>query len=365
MPKLIYLVVGARPNFMKIAPLIKEFKKEKINFKLIHTGQHYDYNMSKVFFDDLGIPEPDIHLNIGSASHAVQTAKILIEFEKVLVRGKVSLVVVVGDVNSTLACALVAKKKKIKVAHIEAGLRSFNMEMPEEINRVLTDQISDFLFTTEKSAMINLKREGISSDKIFFVGNIMIDVLIMNLEKAKELNLLDKYELKKNKYALITLHRPSNVDKKEDLKKMLNIIKFLQEKIKVFFPIHPRTKKNLELFDLEKDLENMNLYLTKPIGYLEFLNLMMNSKLILTDSGGIQEEASFLKIPVLTARKETERPITIDEGTNTIIGNDIIKAKRYIQEIFSNNYKKGKDIEKWDGQTAIRIVQVIKRKFNI
>ena len=363
--KSIYVVAGARPNFMKIAPLIKEFQKEKINFKLIHTGQHYDYNMSKVFFDDLGIPEPDIHLNVGSASHAVQTANIMIEFEKILIKEEPSLVVVVGDVNSTVACALVAKKLHVKVAHIEAGLRSFDMKMPEEINRLLTDQISDFLFTSEKSAMLNLKREGISAEKIFFVGNVMIDTLITNLEKAKKLNLLDKYKLKKNNYALITLHRPSNVDTKENLEKLLNILNFLQEKIKLFFPIHPRTKKNLELFDLEKDIENMNLYLTKPIGYLEFLNLMMNSKLILTDSGGIQEEASFLKIPVLTVREETERPITIDEGTNTIIGNDITKAKRYIQEIFSSNYKKGKDIEKWDGQTAIRIVQVIKRKFNI
>ncbi|TKJ24122.1 MAG: UDP-N-acetylglucosamine 2-epimerase (non-hydrolyzing) [Promethearchaeota archaeon Loki_b32] len=365
MPKLIYLVVGARPNFMKIAPLIKEFKKEKIKFKLIHTGQHYDYNMSKVFFDDLGIPEPDIHLNIGSASHAVQTAKILIEFEKVLVREKVSLVVVVGDVNSTLACALVAKKLHIKVAHIEAGLRSFNMEMPEEINRLLTDQISDFLFTTEKSAVINLKREGISSDKIFFVGNIMIDVLIMNLEKAKELNLLDKYNLKKNDYALITLHRPSNVDTKENLEKMLNILNFLQEKIKVFFPIHPRTKKNLEKFDLEKNIKDLNIVLSHPIGYLEFLNLMTNSKLILTDSGGIQEEASYLKIPVLTARMGTERPVTVEEGTNTIIGRDIDKAKRHIEEIFTSKYKNGKNIEYWDGRASKRIVKVLKEKLNL
>ena len=364
MPKLIYLVVGARPNFMKIAPLIKEFKKEKINFKLIHTGQHYDYTMSKVFFDDLGIPEPDIYLNVGSASHAVQTAKIMIEFEKELIKEEPSLVVVVGDVNSTLACALVTKKLFIKLAHVEAGLRSFNMNMPEEINRLLTDQISDFLFTTEKSAAFNLKREGIGTDKIFFVGNVMIDTLITNLEKAKKLKLLDKYNLKKNDYALITLHRPSNVDTKEDLEKMLNILTFLQEKIKVFFPIHPRTKKNLEKFDLEKNIKDLNIILSKPIGYLEFMNLMRNSRLILTDSGGIQEEASFLKIPILTARESTERPITVDEGTNTIIGNDLAKAKKYIEEIFSNKYKKGKIIEKWDGQTAKRIVRIMKENLN-
>lgn len=365
MTKFIYLVAGARPNFMKIAPLIKEFQKENIKFKLIHTGQHYDYNMSKIFFDDLGIPEPDIYLDVGSGTHAAQTAKIMIEFEKIIIKEEPQLVVVVGDVNSTFACALVAKKLHIKVAHIEAGLRSFNMKMPEEINRLLTDQISDFLFTTERSAKLNLTREGITEDKIFFVGNIMIDTLVTNLKKAEELNLLERFKLVKNDYALITLHRPSNVDKKEDLKKMLDIIKILQEKVKIFFPIHPRTKKNLELFNLKKDIENMNVVLSKPVGYLEFLNLMMNSRLILTDSGGIQEEASFLKKPILTARQGTERPITVDEGTNTIIGNDINKAKEHINEILSDKYKKGKDIEKWDGQTAMRIVQVIKRKFNI
>ena len=363
--KPIYIVAGARPNFMKIAPLIKEFQKEKINFKLIHTGQHYDYNMSKVFFDDLGIPEPDVHLKVGSASHAVQTANIMIEFEKVLIKEEPSLVVVVGDVNSTVACALVAKNLHVKVAHIEAGLRSFNRKMPEEINRILTDQISDYLFTTEKSAALNLKREGISADKIFFVGNVMIDTLITNLEKAKKLNLLDKYNLKKNDYALITLHRPSNVDTKENLVKMLNILNFLQERVKVFFPIHPRTKKNLEKFDLENNIKDLNIVLSNPIGYLEFLNLMTNSKLILTDSGGIQEEASYLKVPILTARKGTERPITVDEGTNTIIGNDLAKAKKYVEEIISNKYKRGKNIEKWDGQTAERIVRIIKKNLNI
>jgi UDP-N-acetylglucosamine 2-epimerase (non-hydrolysing) len=321
--------------------------------------------MSKVFFDDLGIPEPNIYLNVGSASHAVQTANIMIEFEKIIIKEKPSLVVVVGDVNSTIACALVAKKLHIKVAHIEAGLRSFDMNMPEEINRLLTDQISDFLFTTEKSAVLNLKKEGIIADKIFFVGNVMIDTLITNLEKAKNMNLLDKYNLKKNEYALITLHRPSNVDSKENLEKMLNILTFLQEKVKVFFPIHPRTKKNLEKFDLEKKIKDLNIVLSNPIGYLEFLNLMTNSKLILTDSGGIQEEASYLQIPILTARENTERPITVDEGTNTIIGNDLAKAKKYIEEIISNKYKQGKNIEKWDGQTAERIVRIIRENMNV
>ncbi len=362
MNKLIHIIAGARPNFMKIAPLIQEFQKENIEYKLIHTGQHYDYNMSKIFFENLGIPEPNIYLNVGSASHAIQTAKIMIEFEKVLLNEKPRLVIVVGDVNSTLACALVAKKRFIKVAHVEAGLRSFDMSMPEEINRLLTDQIADFLFITEKSAEINLKREGISSEKIYFVGNIMIDTLIMNLKKAKTLNSLKKFNLKKSKYALITLHRPSNVDIKENFEKIIKIINYLQEKIQIFFPIHPRTQKNLVKFKLNKKLQNKNICLSEPIGYLDFLNLMSNSRFILTDSGGIQEEASYLKIPVLTLRKNTERPITVDIGTNTVIGNNFYKAKACIDDILSNNYKESKKIEKWDGNTAKRIVAIIKER---
>ncbi|MFW9874103.1 MAG: non-hydrolyzing UDP-N-acetylglucosamine 2-epimerase [Candidatus Thorarchaeota archaeon] len=358
----VFIIAGARPNFMKIAPLIKEFRKQNINFKLIHTGQHYDYNMSKIFFDNLGIPKPNIHLNIGSASHATQTAKIMLEFEKVLLNQVPKLIVVVGDVNSTLACALVAKKLLIKVAHVEAGLRSFDMRMPEEINRLLTDQISDLLFTTEESAEKNLKREGINSNKIFFVGNIMIDTLVMNLQKAKKINSLEKYDLKDKQYALLTLHRPSNVDDKNDLEKMMKIIDYLQNKIKIFFPIHPRTQKNLKKFNFESDLQKKNIVLSEPIGYLDFLNLMLNSKLIVTDSGGIQEEASYLNIPVLTLRMNTERPITVDLGTNTVVSNDINRAKACVDEIFSGNYKKAKNIDKWDGHTAKRIVKIIKEK---
>ncbi len=363
MSQLVYLVAGARPNFMKIAPLIKELRLHKISYKLIHTGQHYDSNMSRIFFTDLGIQEPDISLNVGSASHAVQTAKIMIKFEKFLVKDKPLLVIVVGDVNSTLACTLVAKKLFINVAHVEAGLRSFDIRMPEEINRLLTDQISDLLFTTEESAEINLTREGITPSKISFVGNIMIDTLIMNLQKAKEINSLEKFNLKEKHYALLTLHRPSNVDTKKSLEKILRIIDYLQEKIKIFFPIHPRTQKNLNEFNLERYLQKKNIILSEPIGYLDFLNLMVNSKLILTDSGGIQEEASYLKIPILTLRKNTERPITVELGTNTIIGDDFNKAKNCIDMIFSNNYKIGKDIEKWDGNTAKRIINIIEEKF--
>ncbi len=362
MSELIYIIAGARPNFMKIAPLIVELKKHKINFRLIHTGQHYDYNMSKIFFNELGIPEPDVHLNIGYSTNVVQTAKIMLEFEKEIQKEKPKLLIVVGDVNSTLACVLVAANSNIKTAHIESGLRSFDRKMPEEINRLLTDQISDYLFTSEPSGKINLLKEGIMEEKIFYVGNIMIDTLISNIEKVNDLEVLKKYNLEKHNYALITFHRPSNVDNKEILKRVLKILNYLQEKIKIFIPIHPRTKKNIEKYNLKNKLEKKNIILSEPIGYFEFLSLMMNSKLILTDSGGIQEEGSFLKIPLLTLRENTERPVTVDKGTNTIIGTDFTKAKIYIDKILSNNYKTGQDIEFWDGKTAERIVKIIKKK---
>lgn len=362
MVKDIFIVSGARPNFIKIAPLVKEFDKNNIKYKLIHTGQHYDYNMSKIFFEDLGIPEPEVHLNIGSFSHAEQTAKIMIEFEKILLKERPLLVVVVGDVNSTIACALVAKKLFIKIAHVEAGLRSFDMYMPEEINRILTDQLSDFLFTTEKRAKINLRREGINADKIFFVGNIMIDNLILNLEKVKKIDYYKKLELEKGNFAIITLHRPVNVDKFESLAQIIELLNYLQTKIKVIFPIHPRTKKNLLKFNLMNKIKKNNLILTEPIGYLEFINLMINSKLILTDSGGIQEEASYLNIPILTLRNNTERPITVEKGTNTIVDRNLEQIKKYIDMIINENYKKGQNIEKWDGKTAKRITEIIKKK---
>ena len=363
--KKITVVAGARPNFVKIAPLITLFKKEKINYQIIHTGQHYDYNMSQIFFKGLGIPEPDIHLEVGSASHAVQTAKIMIAFEKVLLTENPLLVIVVGDVNSTLACALVAKKMGIKTAHIESGLRSFDQRMPEEINRLLTDQLVDFLFVTEKSAIVNLKREGIDPNKIYYVGNIMIDTLVTNLEKSKRLNYYKKLNLKRKEFAVLTFHRPSNVDKRESLEEIVNIINYLKDRIKIVFSIHPRTKEKLREFDLHKLIESKDIILLEPIGYLEFLNLMESSKFILTDSGGIQEEASYLRIPVITLRKNTERPITIEYGTNTIVGRDFTKIKRYINDIFSEKYKKGKLIEKWDGNTSMRIVKILKEKLRI
>jgi len=363
MSNLIYFVAGARPNFMKIAPLISEIKNTDFKFKIVHTGQHYDYNMSKVFFDSLEIPEPDIFLNVGSGTHAVQTAKIMVEFEKVLIKDDPILVVVVGDVNSTIACALVAKKLFIDVAHVEAGLRSFDRRMPEEINRLLTDQISDLLFTTEESAEINLRREGIDEKKIFFVGNVMIDTLIRNIEKTKDLEYYKSFNLDKKSYALITIHRPSNVDEKEDLLKIVEILNYVGNKIKILFPIHPRTKKNLVKHNLLDNLKLKDVILIEPVGYLDFLNLMLYSRLILTDSGGIQEEASYLKIPILTLRENTERPITVEKGTNTVVGNNIDLIKNYVDIIFSSNYKKGQDIEKWDGKAAKRIINIIKNKY--
>jgi UDP-N-acetylglucosamine 2-epimerase (non-hydrolysing) len=358
----IFIIGGARPNFMKIAPLIKELQKQKIVFKLIHTGQHYDYNMSKIFFDNLGISEPDYYLNVGSGSHAFQTAKIMIEFEKVILRDKPKLIIVVGDVNSTIACALVAKKLLIEIAHIEAGLRSFDKKMPEEINRKLTDQIADYLFVTEESGLINLRNEGIDLNKVFFVGNIMIDNLLNNLDLARESNYYKELDLIRGSYALITIHRPSNVDSMEDLERVIETLNYIQSRIKIVFPIHPRTQKNLKYFNLDDKIDKPNIILTEPLGYLEFLNLMMNAKFVLTDSGGIQEEASYLKIPILTLRKNTERPVTIEKGTNTLIGDDFKKLKKYVDKILSNSYKNGQNIEKWDGKTSQRIVEIIKKR---
>jgi UDP-N-acetylglucosamine 2-epimerase (non-hydrolysing) len=355
----IFIVGGARPNFMKIAPLIKEFKKQGVGFKFIHTGQHYDYNMSKIFLDNLGIPEPDYFLNVGSGTHAFQTAKIMMEFEKVILEERPKLVVVVGDVNSTIACALVAKKRSIEVAHIEAGLRSFDFQMPEEINRRLTDQISDYLFITERTALLNLKNEGIDSSKVFFVGNVMIDNLINNLENAQQNNYYKNLGLENSSYGVVTIHRPSNVDEKKDLENVIKTLNYIQTKIKIIFPIHPRTQKSLEKFNLEKELNKSNILLTDPLGYLEFLNLIINSKFIMTDSGGIQEEASYLNIPILTLRNNTERPITIEEGTNTLIQNDILQLKQHLDKILSDTYKKGKPIELWDGKTSQRITNIL------
>ena len=307
-------VVGARPNFMKIAPLVEEMKKTPdLQGILVHTGQHYDEGMSDVFFRDLGIPVPDVHLGVGSGTHAEQTARVMVEFEKVCIREKPHVVVVVGDVNSTMACTIVAAKLLIPVAHVEAGLRSFDRAMPEEVNRLVTDTLADILFTTSRDADENLKREGVSPQKIHFVGNVMIDTLLKHRQKAAELKVV-----KPEKYALVTLHRPSNVDDPQVLSTILQALEEISKSMPVIFPIHPRTAKRVEEFGLSMQ----GIRTMPPQGYLEFLNLMSTATIVLTDSGGLQEETTTLGIPCLTLRHNTERPVTITHGTNIMVGPD-------------------------------------------
>ncbi len=364
-------VVGARPNFMKIAPLIKAIEKYNssndgnyIQHVLCHTGQHYDQQMSDVFFEHLNLPKPDYYLGVGSGSHAYQTANIMIEFEKVLLKENPDLVIVVGDVNSTIACSLTAIKLGIKVAHIEAGLRSFDRTMPEEINRILTDAISDFLFVTEKSGINNLLKEGISEDKIFFVGNLMIDSLLYSLPLSDKSRILTRYNLKPKEYSVLTLHRPSNVDDYEQLKRIVAFINYISEKKKVLFPIHPRTSKNLTRFNLTEQL-NGNVIFIEPLGYQDFIKLVKESLFVITDSGGIQEETTYLGIPCITLRNSTERPVTVEIGTNYLVGNDLSLTYSIVLDILNGKSKKGKIPELWDGKASERIVNILCDKFNI
>lgn len=361
----IIFVAGARPNFMKIAPLIAEAKKHKnIQSLLVHTGQHYDEKMSRVFFDELKIPKPDINLEIGSGTHAEQTGKIMIKFDAVLEKLRPDLVVVVGDVNSTIACSLAAKKRGIKIAHVEAGLRSFDWTMPEEINRVLTDRISDFLFCTEENAVKNLKKEGVDPKKIFFVGNVMIDTLLAQKKHAEESKILQNFGLIGKKYALATLHRPSNVDNPKMLKKIIKILEKIANlqdsqaiKMPIIFPIHPRTQKNLERWGIKTE----KIRLIEPVGYLDFLALMSRATVVLTDSGGIQEETTILGVPCLTLRENTERPVTVSEGTNKIVGSSEEKVVKYVSAILKNAraLKVKKPPKFWDGRAAQRIIKII------
>jgi len=358
--KKIISVVGARPNFMKIAPLHRAFQNysDTIKHLICHTGQHYDEKMSKVFFEDLELPQPDFYLGIGSGSHAEQTANVMIQFEKILLEEKPDLIIVVGDVNSTIACSLTASKLHIKVVHVEAGLRSGDRLMPEEINRVLTDSISDLLFVTEKSGMENLKNEGVSDEKVFFTGNVMIDSLAYFKPKVENSNIHKQYNLEFYKYVLVTLHRPSNVDSKEQLIKLIDLLNEIASKRKVLFPIHPRTKKNLADFSLLEKIDS-NLILTDPIGYLDFLALTSNAELILTDSGGIQEESTYLGVQCITLRTSTERPITVEIGTNQLLGTDLDKAKVAALEVLGGKIKEGKIPDLWDGKAAERIAAKI------
>lgn len=355
-------IVGARPNFMKIAPIVREMKRRSDEFLplIVHTGQHYDAAMSDSFFTDLGIPAPDYHLEVGSHSHTVQTAKIMMAFEPIVVAEKPDWVLVVGDVNSTIACALVCSKLGVKVAHVEAGLRSRDRTMPEEINRLLTDQISDLLLTPSQDGDENLLKENIDAEKIKFVGNVMIDSLFYNLEKAKQLKVRENLGLNDTEYAVLTLHRPSNVDDEKTFSGLLEALISISEKIPIIFPAHPRTKGNIEKFGFTQKFEKSKIRLIEPLGYLDFMNLYSGAKLVLTDSGGLQEETTALGIPCLTLRENTERPITITHGSNILVGTNPEKIKQAAFEVLENNSKTDAKIPPlWDGKTAERICDAL------
>jgi len=388
-------VVGARPNFMKIAPIMREMAKYPDHFEqiLVHTGQHYDDNMSKVFFEDLELPQPDIYLGVGSGSHAQQTARIMLAFEPVLLEHKPDWVIVVGDVNSTVACALTAAKLGVRVAHVEAGLRSFDRTMPEEINRVLTDHIADLLFTTEPSANENLRREGISEEKIHFVGNVMIDTLVRLLPKA-----LERWHVTHSmlnlptcqRFVLVTLHRPSNVDDLRSLREIMLALEDIADEVPVIFPVHPRTRQRIDDFGFNSQfaIRNSQFRLIEPLRYLDFLALMRHAALVITDSGGIQEETTYLGVPCLTARANTERPVTLTHGTNRLVASERIALVNAVQQVLDGNrvalepsaigYQLSACPERcpelvegrsrrvshrpelWDGQAAERIVRILK-----
>lgn len=369
----IICIVGARPNFMKIAPIMVALKdfSPALEVTLVHTGQHYDVAMNEQYFQALGIPSPDINLEVGSGSHAVQTAEVMCRFETALEGKNPTAILVVGDVNSTIACALVATKKGIPVIHVEAGLRSFDRAMPEEINRVLTDQISDMLFTTEPSGKENLLREGVADKRIHFVGNVMIDTLRHNLARAISTSTIVSdagrpgFVNDEKKYAVVTMHRPSNVDDEIILGSLINTVVTISKQLPVIFPLHPRTKSMIEKFGFGKLLDTPDILLLPPMGYLEMLGLMKDAKAVLTDSGGIQEETTALGVPCITLRNNTERPITVDEGTNTIAGQDSQTILTIFNEIMSNGGKGGRIPQYWDGRASNRIADVIANEFGI
>ncbi|UCH84823.1 MAG: UDP-N-acetylglucosamine 2-epimerase (non-hydrolyzing) [Candidatus Latescibacterota bacterium] len=359
----IIAVVGARPNYMKVAPVWREFEQiDHASMRLVHTGQHYDTNMSKVFFDDLKLPKPEVFLGVGSGSHSEQTSRVMLEFEKVLNKKRPDLVIVVGDVNSTMAATLVAAKMEVPVAHVEAGLRSFDRSMPEEINRMVTDILADLLFTTEPSARENLIREGIDEKKIHFVGNVMIDSLNFYRPMADSSRILDMLAIEPGRYGLVTLHRPSNVDDTETLKAVLGALVELGGACPLIFPAHPRTRKMIENNKIQVPAKKLRIL--DPIGYLDFAKLMMHSRLVLTDSGGIQEETTVLGIPCLTIRDNTERPITIEVGTNRLVGASAAHIVSEGHNALKEPLGQGKTPELWDGRAAKRIVRVIDEYFN-
>lgn len=350
-------IAGARPNFMKIAPLMWELKRRSgVEACLVHTGQHYDQRMSELFFDELNIPRPDANLEVGSGSHAVQTAEVMKRIEPIILEQRPDALVVVGDVNSTIACALTAVKLGVPVAHIEAGLRSFDRKMPEEINRILTDAISHWLFVSEPSGLENLRREGVAAERVFFVGNLMIDTLLACRERSGRSTILDQLELGGRPYAVLTLHRPSNVDDPQVFHALAEAIERLQRELPIVFPVHPRTRKALAAWDAAR---MPNLRITDPLGYLDFMKLMSHARLVLTDSGGIQEETTVLGVPCLTLRANTERPVTVERGTNHLVGMAPDRIIETALDVLSRPIESGRVPEGWDGRAAARVVDVL------
>ena len=367
-PPTVLCIAGARPNFMKIAPVIAALRSERcgLRVRLVHTGQHYDVAMNERFFEQLAIPAPDINLEVGSQSHALQTAEIMRRFEPVLDQEQPAALVVVGDVNSTIACALVAAKKGVPVAHVEAGLRSYDRAMPEEINRVLTDQLSDWLFITERDAQDNLLREGIAAHRIHFVGNVMIDTLVSHRARAVPAAVTiasapnpSLFLDAPNGYGVLTLHRPSNVDDPAVLKRLLAYLERLSAQLPLVFPVHPRTLGRIQAAGLQALVSGPRILCLPPQGYLEMLGLMGGARLVLTDSGGIQEETTALGVPCITLRENTERPITVTQGTNTIVGTDTVCIEQAVADVMSGGGKAGRVPELWDGQAAQRIAAVL------
>jgi UDP-N-acetylglucosamine 2-epimerase (non-hydrolysing) len=356
----ITLIAGARPNFMKIAPIIKAIKAaqtagKKIDYRLVHTGQHYDKKMSGDFFEQLGIPEPDANLECGGGTQAEQTAAIMVKFEKELLENKPSVVLVVGDVTSTMACTITAKKLCVDVVHVEAGIRSGDMTMPEEINRIVTDSLCNYFFTTSEQANVQLKKNGAAADSIYFVGNTMIDTLFQNIDRIRKPAFWDEHHLKPESYFLVTLHRPSNVDDPKKLEAILTAIEEASLDFPIIFPVHPRTRQIIDKFKISEK----RMVMIDPQGYLEFMYLVKNAKGIITDSGGITEEATVLHVPCLTLRNSTERPETVTIGTNELIGDDIHKLKPSLKKIMEGQWKKGMIPPFWDGQTSGRIIEAL------
>jgi len=358
----ITIIAGARPNFIKIAPIIDAIQEKKaqgfaMNYRLVHTGQHYDKNLSDTFFEELNIPFPDSNLDVKSGTQAEQTAAIMIGFEKELQQNQCDLVMVVGDITSTMACAIVAKKAGIAVAHVEAGIRSGDMQMPEEINRIVTDSLTDYFFTTSNYANENLDRLGVSKNKVFFVGNVMIDTLFKNSSRLKKPKLWNALNLKERQYLVMTLHRPSNVDEEKKLKKIIHQIVKLGKDYPIIFPVHPRTKKLLEGLNLNFK----NMHYVEPLSYLNFNYLVKNAFAVLTDSGGITEETTVMNVPCITLRDSTERPETCDIGTNVLVGNDNNKIEEAFKNLLSGDWKKGQAPELWDGNASKRIVDCLSK----